>query len=322
MENNEELKKLITELITIQSEFNKKFGVNDIYTNSKFFEILIADSLNHQLIPGHSGSRDARDKLGEYEYKHYKETSCNHTWTFNDFSDTTIQKLNDIQAVIFVHIDDTKDMPIFDWCYIVPGKIICKYLKEKTVLIKNTRKMINVGPNQIETIIGIKKTLIKPVKNGSYTSFLLRIFNTAKEIERLVNTTNILTSNKLWEILVGIKLNHQVISEQTQFDARDDKGNFYEYKISRDYSFSFEDISENVLQKLLMVKKIVLASVDKEKLEVRAIYEAEPSKVVERLREKLNDMKYRYENKGKQLRRLQVSLSKSDLGVIGAVKIV
>ena len=59
---NKELESLISELIKIQAEFYKEFKVKDIYTNSKIFEILVANSLNHQLIPGHSGSRDARDE--------------------------------------------------------------------------------------------------------------------------------------------------------------------------------------------------------------------------------------------------------------------
>lgn len=150
MMNNKDLEPLIAELIKIQAEFYTEFKVSDIYTNSKFFEILVADSLNHQLIPGHSGSRDAKNEKGEYEYKHFKETSCNHTWTFNDFSDNTIKKLVDIEAVLFVHINDVGSIPVFDWYYYVPGKVISDYLTKKTIMIKNTRKMINVGPNQIE----------------------------------------------------------------------------------------------------------------------------------------------------------------------------
>ena len=70
------------------------YQVDDIYSNSKIYEILIANQFDHRIIPGHSGSRDAKDLNGnEIEYKHYKESSSNHTWTFNDFSDTTIEKL-------------------------------------------------------------------------------------------------------------------------------------------------------------------------------------------------------------------------------------
>ena len=64
-----------------------------------------------------------------------------------------------------------------------------------------------------------------------------------------------------------------------------------------------------------------MAVVDKEKLMVTDIYEAEPKKVIKRLREKLEEKKKRFESKSKQLRRLQVSLSKSDLINVGAIKI-
>ena len=318
---NEELEDLISELIKIQEEFYKKFKVKDIYTNSKFFEILVADSLNHQLIPGHSGSRDAKDEKGEYEYKHFKETSCNHTWTFNDFSDNTIAKLNEIEAVIFVHINDTGDVPIFDWYYSVPGRIISDYLKEKTVAIKNTRKMINVGPTQIEKWMKIKKTIVPKNIKGIYSKDLKNLFQVIVKMEKIVKTKNILTSNKIWEILLGIRLNHNVITEQTQFDATDSKGNLYEYKISKSYSFNFQDISKNVLNKFLKVKSIIMAVVDKEKLIITDIYEAEPKKVIKRLEEKLEEKRLRHERKGKKLRRLQVSLSKGDLAIVGAIEI-
>src|SRR3990167_551772 len=110
---------LIKQLKDIQTDFHATFGVTDIITNSKIFEILIADSLDHILIPGHSGSRDAKDSSGnEFEYKHYKESSSNHTWTFNDFSDTTIAKLITAKAVIFAHIQDMNTpFPVFDWYY-------------------------------------------------------------------------------------------------------------------------------------------------------------------------------------------------------------
>ena len=321
MDKNQELKELISELVKIQDEFYKRFKVKDIYTNSKFFEILIANSLNHQLIPGHSWSRDAKDKKGEYEYKHFNETSCNHTWTFNDFSDNTIKKLKEIEAVIFAHINDTGNNPIFDWYYYVPGKIISDYLTKTTIRIENTRKMINVSPNQIEKDMNIKKNFAPKNSSGVYTSYLNKIFSIIVKIERIVQTKNILTSNKIWEILLGIILNHNVISEQTQFDAKDNQGNLYEYKISKSYSFNFQDISDNVLNKFLKVKSIMMAVVDKDKLIITDIYEAEPRKVMKRLKDKLEEKRKNYESKGKKLRRLQISLSKGDLSLIGAVKV-
>ena len=72
---------LINKYREIQKDFMTEFNVNDIFSNSKIYEILIANSLSHNLIPGHSGSKDACDDEGnEYEYKHYKKTSSNHTW--------------------------------------------------------------------------------------------------------------------------------------------------------------------------------------------------------------------------------------------------
>ena len=96
---------LIDKYRKIQANFMKEFAVDDIFSNSKIYEIVIANELEHILIQGHSGSKDAKDDSGRiYEYKHYKESSSNHTWTFNDFSDATIEGLNSCDYVIFAHI--------------------------------------------------------------------------------------------------------------------------------------------------------------------------------------------------------------------------
>lgn len=318
----DELKKLIRRLAEIQEYFKQKFGVGNIYSNSKFFEILIADKLNHGLIPGHSGSRDARDEIGECEYKHYKETSSNHTWTFNDFSDSTIEKLNGCHLVIFAHIDDTKEIPIFDWYYPVPGKVISRYLSHATQKIRNTRKMINVSPRQIEMNIGIKRKFAKDSKSKNfYKEHLDEIFSIARRIEKIVETKGVLTSNKLWEILVSIYTGHKVLSEQKAHDAIDKSGKYYEYKVSQNYSWNFEDISPSVLKKFLDEKAVIMARIDKKEMRVLNLFSAEPQRVVKRLEEKLQEKESRFQKAGKSIRRLQVSLSKSDLERIGAEEI-
>lgn len=320
MENR--LKELINELILIQDEFLDLFGVNDIYSNSKIFEI-IANTLNHSLIPGHSGSRNGMDEhRNEFEYKHYKETSSNHSWTFNDFSKTTIDKLNSAKGVVFAHINDLSDMPFMDWSFIVSGKVVSSYLKEKTRHIVNKRKMINVSPRQIEKEINIQKTSFGPSLIGKYDKWLKRILGIAKEIEQITEVRDVLTSNKCWELLIGIELGHKVLSEQAAHDAIDKDGNHYEYKVSKTFSWNFQDISENVLKKYLQDKAIILSVVNKQKFQVSKIYRAQPGMVVARLREKLDEKRRRFAKQGKELRRLQVSLSKGDIERIGAVELL
>ncbi len=309
-----QLKDLFLKLKTIQDEFRRKFGVKDIYSNSRYFEILIANELDHNLIPGFSGTRDAKDTKGnEYEYKHYKETSSNHTWTFNDFSDTTIEKLNSVEAVVFSHINDKKKIPVFDWCYIVPGKMMSNFLKERTKKIKNLRKMINVSPKQIEENLKIRKTRINKKSNGKYEPWIHDIFETIRKIEKIIGTKDILTSNKIWEVLIALKLGHFVLTKQTKYDAIDKDGNYYEYKTSRKHSWNFEDITKNVLDKFKNVKSIILATIDKENMEVTEIYEIEPLATIKVLERKLEEKKQRYKKRGKLLRRLQVSLNLTDV---------
>lgn len=312
--NKKKILDLANELLELQRYFYSQYNVDDIFSNSKIFEILIADSLGHILIPGHSGSRDARDQQGgEIEYKHYKETSSNHSWTFNDFSDTTIEKLNDTKYVLFTHINDTDGFYNFDWYYQVEGSVMAKYLKEATTSIQNTRKMINVSARQLESRLGIQKTTVKKITNGTYTKDLNRIYSAIKAMEAESNVKNILTSNKIWELLTSVHLNHNVNSEQGgrvgAHDAFDESGNQFEYKISKATNWNFQDISENVLTKYEELKYFILALKDVDTVSIKKIYVVS-TKLLDRIREKLEDKKLK---KGKDLRRLQISITLNDI---------
>lgn len=319
--------KLVEKYQKIQSDFMLKFSVDDIFSNSKIYEIVIANKLNHILIPGHSGSKDARDEEGNiYEYKHFKESSTNHSWTFNDFSDQTIEELKIAKSVIFAHIEDLNGDIDFDWYYEVSGEIVSNYLKEATLAIQNTRKMINLSSRQLEEKIGVRKIYVKKSIVGRYDEWIGNILTVCKEIESYTGTKGILTSNKIWEVLIAVELGHMVNSEQGgregAHDAYDNDGGLYEYKISKTFSWNFQDISENVLNKYLLDTKIILAVVDKTKVKVLHIYSANSTTVVGLLRKKLIDKEKRFKLIGKQLRRLQVSLSKNDLGKIDAIKLI
>lgn len=324
--DKQEFEKLINRYKSIQSDFLNQFNVDDIFSNSKIYEIIIANELNHNLIPGHSGSKDAISDSGEiFEYKHYKKSSSNHTWTFNDFTDNTIEELKNCNFVIFAHIDDSIFPEKFDWYYKVPGTAVSDFLFEATKRITNKRKMINVSRNNIEDIMGYSINIIRPKDIGKYTKWLNDIYAIEKDIEKCTNVNHLLTSNKIWEILVAVELNHNVNSEQGgregAHDAFDKDGNQFEYKVSKNHSWNFQDISENVLNKYMHDSSIILAVVDKTNIIVEEIYSAEPLKVVQRLKEKLIEKADRFRLKGGEVRRLQVSLSKGDLNKVEAIRI-
>lgn len=313
--NKNLLLKKINELKKIQDTFLNRFKVDDIFSNSKIFEITIANELNHTLIPGHSGSSDAKDANGNiFEYKHFKMSSSNHSWTFNDFSDNTIEKLKTIQSVIFAHINDSGNKYILDWWYEVDGKIISSYLKEKTVNIKNTRKMINVSSNQIEKFMNIKKIHNKNISKGTYKKELDQIYQIISDIEKISNVKNILTSNKIWEVLTAVHLNHNVNSEQGgrigAHDAFDEDNNQYEYKISKSSNWNFQDISENVLTKYNSIKSFVLCLKDTKNIKILKIYLVKKNELIKKIKEKLEAKK---KKKKETLRRLMVSITRSDI---------
>ena len=124
---------LIEKYRKIQSDFLYAFGVDDIFSNSKIYEIVIANELGHNLIQVIPGLK--MQKMTWVEFMNIniiKETSSNHTWTFNDFSDTTIEKLNSCDYVIFAHIADGQFPELFDWYYKVAGRTVSFFLLEAT----------------------------------------------------------------------------------------------------------------------------------------------------------------------------------------------
>lgn len=314
---------------TLQRFFHEQHGVNDIWSNSKIYEVLIANTLDHFMIPGHSGSLDARDSQGrEFEYKHYKSSSSNHSWTFNDYTDATIAKLrSEVEKVIFAFVDDTVYPPTVPWAYEVDGSDVSDYLKLHTQAIRNARRMINLSANQIEARIRVPiSQYSSSLSRGIYSRELKQIFSSIAEIEKIVGVENILTSNKFWEVLVSLPLGHTVNSEQGgragSHDAHDDQGNDYEYKVSSTRSWNFQDISSTVLKKYLRCESIVLAVVDKTGIQVKDIWIADPASTVRRLQEKLSEKESRYKQQGKEIRRKQVSLSVGDLPTIKADKVI
>ena len=321
MENlSNKLNILIERMKSLQTTFYKEQGVNDLWSNSKVYEIIIANGLSHNLIPGHSGSRDAIDNNNnKYEYKHFKKLSSNHSWTFNDYSENTIKGLIDNEyRLIFAHINDENYPPKFDWYYQIEGIDVGNYLAEATKSIKNNRKMINISENQIKRfLVNSEKIFVKNNNVQKYQMYLKEIFDITKALEMLTGVKNSLTSNKFWEIFIAYKLGHKVNSEQGgrkgAHDAYDEFGNSYEYKVSKSFSWNFQDISNEVLDKYYNDAAIILAVVDKENFLVKAIFSVKPQIAVPFIKEKLKTKMNKLKIQNKEIRRKQISLSKGDL---------
>jgi hypothetical protein len=335
---NVDFSRHISKMKNAQDEIYAVHGVNDIFTSSKIFEILIASSLGHDLVPGQAGTADATDPethSKQFEYKHYKELSSNHSWTFNDFSDSVIAKIDSkIDSVFFCHVDDSKFPPFLDWYYELTGPETAEYLAAKTPFIMNTRKMINISQKQILEFFAasphirrrdIKKDP-KQMFNGKYCQELESIFNSVHELESALDLKNLLTSSKLWELVVAEKLGHHVNSEQGgragAHDAHDDRGRWYEYKVDNSVGWSFQDISDAVLSKYSQLEAFILAVVDKPNFEVQEIYRVETKALISVIREKRDSKAADYKKRGKEVRRSQVTFGKRELELSNAKRIL
>lgn len=300
------LKDMLNRLKYLSDCFAKN-RIYDIYTNSKIYEVLMSEQFGHELVNGHANTPDARDELGNlYEYKHFKMSSSNHTWTFNDYSAQTIQKLQKIKTVYFTVIDDSYVIPQITEVYCVSGQEVAHYLWMNTPHIINARRMINISVSQIINQMCYKKITIN---NVQHSELLLNVFETIHEMETAFNITGLLTSNKLWELLVAFELGHNINSEQKKHDAFDTNGNTFEYKVAIRPLWTFQDISDNVLDSYLDDYGIVLAIVDKRNFIVKRIYVCNPRMVIKILQGKM----FIKSQTGREIRRLSATIGMNDV---------
>ena len=146
------------------------------------------------------------------------------------------------------------------------------------------------------------------------------------KLECLTGVTKILTSNKIYELLVALHLGHKVNSENGGYegshDAEDDYGKTYEYKVYKTNSWNFQDISNAVLNKYLLDEEIILATVDKLNFVVQNIYSISPKDAVELLCIKINKKIEKEAQGGPEVRRLQASLSLNEISKMESFKII
>lgn len=316
---------LFERLKKIANDYGNSTDEYDIYTNSKVYEIVIANYFNLNLIKGHSKSYDA-EKDGHFmELKHYKKSSKNHTWTFNDYTDKTLANL-ETEDVYFCFINDENSDDLANtikWYYKVSGVDIANYIRAKSAQLKNNRSMINISPKQLETYFCAKKTLCVPVYSGKYMKYLIDINQTVSELEKVSGTYNLLTSNKLWELVLATELGHIINCKQGgtkgRFDASKDDLMF-EYKISaKGNSWTFEDSSENVLNRLRSMYRIVIARINKREFKVSYYYFLDPQKTCNYLQEELTKKIEEKKRKGEKLNRKNVYLSLSQAKTNGLI---
>lgn len=304
-----QLWQLIQRLKELSDIFEER-GISDIYTNSKIYEVLMAEQMEHELINGHAHTPDAMDyDANYYEYKHYKTSSSNHTWTFNDISESTIENLYSIEKVLFAVIDDSNIVPQIEKIYSVSGVEVAEYLERNIVYIENDRDMMNISSRQI--MENMEYNIICPERKD-FSMELEEIFYRVNEIEEIINVSGLLTSNKLWELLVAYEMGHNINPEQKRHDAFDEFGYTYEYKVSSYRRWTFQDISENVLSGYLEDKKIILATVDKRRFVVTGICVCEPEAVVSILKCKLE----KRIRDGKVLKRISAGIGISDINIM------
>jgi len=106
-----------------------------------------------------------------------------------------------------------------------------------------------------------------------------------------------------------MKLGHSINPEQYKHDAVDQYGKTYEYKVYTRMSWSFQDISDRVLNGYLNDEAIILAIVDKQNFIVKKLYICNPDAIVKILYIKLQNK----QRAKKKMSRLKETITQKDL---------
>ena len=307
--------KIFLGLRDIQEDFGELTGEYNIYSSSKMYEIIIANMLGHQIVVGTHGA-DAQNYSAYYEYKHYKESSSNHTWTFNDYTDETLASLKS-KTVFFVHINDvsnTNPFKYIDWYYKVDGNVISEYILNWSSKSDNKRKMINISALQLENECRAERIYpTKDCSDGNYSIYINKVFVLINYLERITNTKNLLTSNKLWELFLANKLGHEINSKQGgyggKYDAMDFYGLKFEYKVSQQATWTFEDVSDAVIDNMRLLDGIYAAIVDKRKFIIKNVFLFDTQKTMDFIKIKRDSIISKKNSENKPVKRLNVTVS-------------
>ena len=306
---------IFLKLKNIQEEFGNLTGEFNIYSSSKIYEIIIANMFGHNIVIGTHGA-DAQNYNNYYEYKHFKESSTNHTWTFNDYSQETLDKLK-TKTVFFVHINDIQHNNPFDyidWYYEVSGDIIANYILKWAKKSGNQRKMVNISASQLESNCKVKRIYpSKDCSNGHYSIYIKKIFECINDSEKITKTTNLLTSNKLWELFLANKLGHKINSKQGgiggKHDAEDYVGRKFEYKISQRPTWTFEDVSDAVIANMRLLDGIYVSLINKRQFATKGVFFLDTNKTMGLITRKRDAMIRKKKKENEPVKRLNVSIS-------------
>ena len=187
-----------------------------------------------------------------------------------------------VKEVWFTVINDEPVIPKIERIYIVSGEEVANYLQLHTLHITNTRRMVNISPSQI--INNMLYEVYEPAQTIC-SKPLREVFTTANLIEQKINP------------------------DQKKQDAYDQFGRTYEYKVSSRKSWTFQDITTNVLSGYLEDEKIVLAVVDKKNFQVVEVCYCNPDAIVSMLENKLQDKRERVET----INRLSATIGVGDI---------
>ena len=140
--------------------------MSGILTSNKFWEVVVAEKLNHKVNSeqgGREGAHDASDENGSwYEYKVGISTS----WNFQDISDAVLNKYEELNAVVCAQVDK-QTIGVKQLIEIAPDLLIPhlkKKLKSKERDYKSKgktlrRKAISVTKNELIALGGKLKSI-------------------------------------------------------------------------------------------------------------------------------------------------------------------
>lgn len=124
------------------------------------------------------------------------------------------------------------------------------------------------------------------------TAKLLDFINSAQKLGMDIGIKNILQPGIVRELLIANILNHEVIPQKADADAKDKEGNLYEYlsSLNKSNNFQIDRITENNLHRIERNKSIICAFFDSP-LEITEMFEVDARLVLQEVKRQISASK-------------------------------
>lgn len=231
-------------------------------------ESIMADSLNHTLILKKKG-KDARDEEGvPVEYK---------TWKSPYRSKLNAQSSTGLEP----HFDPKCEMWYFGK-FEPPFKLVGLWSIPSPLVKKKCEDFMQRNPKEGHITIDFSEKWVKDVGvelevgKDMQNRFVIALSAAVEIADSAYGVKDITLKGRVREILIAEILNHVIIIESMQPDAKDSEGHLYEYLSSLEGKFQMTHMTEAGCENKVLRNKAIFCAQFSDPVTISEIWEVDP----------------------------------------------